>query len=255
TNGLAPTMYPFVGGWDPDNELSRRTLASDDQCWLSYCYPEGSAGSGPAALQNGDVAFDEAYGLIKGELTHGWRNVPLLGGAVYAINKKTGERIVSGFSGVGAQFYTNGDFFVLQRSFLDGHYVLPVPKGDYIVGIEPVDAEPADPGRFNFVTVFGGGIGLNDFNEQFYDINNSSALPSEATSIHVNAGQTVDHIDITTAKHLNISNYGGFGFYVFVDHASYAQRIPGSQIAAANGGQDILIQAAAFHTFPFDPST
>jgi hypothetical protein len=255
TNGLAPTMYPFVGGWDPDNELSQRTLASDDQSWISYFYPEGSAGSGPAALQNGDVAFDEAYGLIKGELTHGWRNVPLLGGAVYAINKKTGERIVSGFSGVGAQFYTNGDFFVLQRSFLDGHYVLPVPKGDYIVGIEPVDAEPADPGRFNFVTVFGGGIGLNDFNEQFYDINNSSALPSEATSIHVNAGQTVDHIDITTAKNLNISNYGGFGFYGFVDHAIYAQRIPGSQIAAANGGQDILIQAAAFHTFPFDPST
>jgi hypothetical protein len=71
----------------------------------------------------------------------------------------------------------------------------------------------------------------------------------------VNAGETVDHIDITTARNVNISNYSGLGFYVFGDQVIYAQRIPGSQIATANGGQDILIQAAAFHTFPLDPST
>ena len=103
--------------------------------------------------------------------------------------------------------------------------------------------------------MFGAALGQNDFNEQLYDTNNSAALPSEAKSIHVNAGQTVDHINITTAKNLNISNYSGLGFYVFGEQVIYAQRIPGSQIAAANGGQDILIQAAAFHTLPLDPST
>ena len=249
TDGSAATMFPFPS-------IDQRSLSSDDQAWISYTYPEGSASSGPAALQGGDVAFNESYGFIKGEVRHGWQNEPLLGGCVYAINKQTGERVVSGFSGLNTQFYTNlNRAYVLEESFLDGHYVLPVPKGDYIIGIEPVDDRPVSSGIIDELTGFGAALGQNDFNEQFFDTNNSAALPSDAKSIHVNAGQTVDHIDITTAQNVNVSNYGELGNYLIANHAIFAQRIPGSQIAAANGGQDILIQAAAFHTAPaFDRS-
>jgi hypothetical protein len=254
TDGRSATMFPGYG-WDADNIRGVRALGTDDQTWISYTYPEGSASSGPAALQRGDVAFNDAYGLIKGELRHGWQNEPLLGGCLYAIDKQTGRRVVSGFSGLHTQFYTNlNDSFYLEESFLDRHYILPVPKGDYIVGIEPVDDRPVSWLIINLPIGFGAALGQNDFNEQFYDTNNSAALPSDAKSIHVNAGQTVDHIDITTAKNINISNYGELGFYVFINHVIIAQRIPGAQIAAASAGQDILIQAAAFHTRPVDES-
>jgi len=254
TDGRDATMFPAYK-LDADNLRGIRSLGTDDQTWISYNYPEGSASSGPAALQAGDVAFNEAYGFIKGEVRHGWQNEPLLGGCIYAIDKHTGERVVSGFSGRNTQFYTNLNFsFVLEESFLDGHYVLPAPKGDYIIGIEPVDDRPVSSDLITELTFFGAGLGQNDFNEQFYDTNNSAVLSSDAKSIHVNAGQTVDHIDITTAKNVNISNYGELGFYSFANHAIFAQRIPGSQIAAASGGQDLLIQAAAFHTRPVDAS-
>jgi hypothetical protein len=254
TDGRSATMFPFYT-LDADNIRGVRSLGTDDRAWISYTYPEGSASSGPAALQAGDIAFNEVYGFIKGELRHGWQNEPLVGGCVYAINKQTGERVVSGSSGLNIQFYTdlNVSYF-FQESFLDGHYALPVPKGDYIIGVEPVDDRPVPSYRISELTAFGAALGQNDFNEQFYDTNNSAALSSDAKSIHVNAGQTVDHTDITTAKNVNISNYGEVGFYGFANHAIFAQRIPGSQIAAANGGQDILIQAAAFHTAPADAS-
>jgi len=254
TDGRSATMFQNYG-WDADNIRGVRSLGTDDQAWISYTYPEGSASSGPAALQGGDVAFNEAYGFIKGELRHGWQNEPLLGGCIYATNKQTGERVVSGYSGLNTQFYTNPSrSYVLEESFLDGHYVLPVPKGDYIIGIEPVDDRPVSSDVISALTFFGATLGQNDFNEQFYDTNNSAALPSDPKSIHVNAGQTVDHTDITTAKNVNISNYGGLRFYALINDAIFAQRIPGSQIAAANGGQNILIQAAAFHTRPLDAS-
>lgn len=154
------------------------------------------------------------------------------------------------------EFYVDENlFFVIPDStFLDGHYELPVPKGDYVVGVEPVDAEPVEPDRVNLLTVFGNAFGHNDFNEQFFNVNNGEALPSEAKSIHVKAGQTVDHIDITTGRNLNISNFSALGSFVAGPSVIFAQRIPAAQIAAANSGHDILIQAAAFQTNVVDAS-
>src|SRR5215813_6148294 len=52
TDGNAVTMFPFIDTGDPVAELNQRSLSSDDIAWSSFFYPEGSAKSGPAALQH-----------------------------------------------------------------------------------------------------------------------------------------------------------------------------------------------------------
>ena len=71
TDGTAATMFPFIDSSDPASELAQRTLDSDDIAYASFYYPEGSASSGPAALQPGDIPFNLVYGTIKGSVTHG----------------------------------------------------------------------------------------------------------------------------------------------------------------------------------------
>src|SRR4029079_2428985 len=77
TEGDGSTMYPFITTTDPDAERKQAVLSSDDIAWASFIYQEGSAESGPAALQPGDVPFSSAYGLITGELRHGVLDQPL----------------------------------------------------------------------------------------------------------------------------------------------------------------------------------
>jgi hypothetical protein len=147
TDGSASVMVPLVDQGDPASEKARRSLSSDDIAWSSYFYPEGSASSGPASLQPGDKAFDKEYGLIKGELRHGVLNQPLAGGSVFAIDYLTDKFVASGFSGTiqlsidpntGQRFLINDPAFHI----LNGNYVIPVPKGIYAVGVEPVDGNP-----------------------------------------------------------------------------------------------------------------
>lgn len=68
TDGTGATMFPLIDTDDPPAELSVRSLDIDDIAYASYFYPEGTGSSGPAALQAGDVAFTNAFGLITGEL-------------------------------------------------------------------------------------------------------------------------------------------------------------------------------------------
>ena len=67
-NGGGATMFPFIDTGDPADELSQASLATDDIAYSSFFYPEGTASSGPAALQPGDVAFNRVFGLITGLL-------------------------------------------------------------------------------------------------------------------------------------------------------------------------------------------
>jgi Matrixin len=56
-DGTGATMFPSIDTGDPAAEASIRSLDADDIAWSSFIYPEGTASSGPAALQPGDVAF------------------------------------------------------------------------------------------------------------------------------------------------------------------------------------------------------
>src|ERR1700741_330908 len=55
TDGDGSTMFPFIDTGDPASELAQGQLSADDIAYASFYYPEGTAASGPAALQSGDV--------------------------------------------------------------------------------------------------------------------------------------------------------------------------------------------------------
>jgi Matrixin len=265
-DGAAATMFPFPNFRDPDVELSQRSLSADDIAWSSYLYPEGTAASGPAALQPGDIAFNSVYGLIKGELRHGVLNQPIAGGSVSAIDWDTNTVISGGYSGH-TQFSADlatGQLLVINDPAFhirDGEYVIPVPKGSYAVGVEALDGFPISADRISNNAFIGALFGQQNFNEEFYNGNREAGREprlGQRQNISVRAGQTRAGINIVTADSININNFGSpdFTSYNGVPPGFYyAVRVPKEQLQAiiaqtnsTNPGHDVLAQAMAFHT-------
>jgi hypothetical protein len=263
TDGTAATMFPFIDTTDPAAELGQRSLHTDDVAWSSFFYPEGSANSGPAKLQSGDKAFNREFGLIKGELRHGILNQPIAGGNVFAVDFLSDKRVVSSFSGTtqlffnpatgGLSFQPNNPAFHIPN----GNYVIPVPKGLYAVGIEPVDGTPAAAGNISTTCQIGSIFGQQNFNEEFFNRSREDAREvrlGEKAAVLVVPGLNFlsSGIDIVTSDSININNFGNrnaLGFTALVPGRLYAVQVPASQITAVNPGGDILIQGVAFDTF------
>jgi hypothetical protein len=260
TDGTGVTMFPFIDTGDPVSELNARSLSSDDIAWSSYFYPEGSAKSGPAALQRGDKAFDKEYGLIKGELRHGVLNQPIAGGSLFANDFLSNKFVASGFSGTTQLLYdpvSGGLFLINDPAFhiLNGNYVIPVPKGLYAVGVQPVDGNPVPSGSISFTAQIGDAFGQQNFNEEFYNRSREDAREVRlgekfpvAVLPHLNISSG---INIVTSDSININNFGDRNFVGFTGVSAgslYAVQIPASQIAAANPGGGLLIQGVAFDT-------
>ncbi len=263
SNGDGATMFPFIDTGDPAAELAKAVLAQDDISWSSYFYPEGTAASGPAALQAGDVAFSKAYGLITGEVRHGVLGQPIAGASVFAVNWQTGEVVASGYSGTTqlSRSATGGLFFVNAAfNILDGRYVIPVPKGSYAVGIEPVDGAPAAANNISFTCQIGAFFGQQNFTEEFWNNNSEGGVErriGQRKQIPIQPGRTQAGINFVTPDIINISNFGSRNFVGFINVPAgfaYAVRIPGSQVAAVNPGQDVSIQGIAFDTNVTDNS-
>jgi hypothetical protein len=264
TDGGGVTMFPFIDTSDPAAELQQRDLDSDDIAWASHYYPEGTAASGPAALQPGDVAFSSVYGLITGSVHHGVLDQPIAGASVAAVNRDTGEFVSAGFSGtVQLSRAANGGLFLVNPAFniLDGNYVIPVPKGNYDVYVEAMDGSPVAAANVSLSGQVGGLFGQLNFDEEYWNGNNEGAVEKrfgEAKNVHVNEGETQAGIDFVTNRTIKISNFGDRNFIGFTAQPGgsyYAVRIPASQIAAINPGQEIYIQAGAFETALLDAST
>jgi hypothetical protein len=272
-NGRSATMFPFIDTGDPADQLAQRMPAQDDISWSSYFYPEGSAMTGPAALQPGDKSFNSEFALIRGELRHGVLNQPIAGGSMFATNLLTGDVVASGYSGTtqlsrsaaGGLFFVNAAF-----NIQNGNYVIPVPKGYYTVGVEAVDGTPAAVGNISFTTQIGGFFGQNNFVEQFW--NGSPGNPGllqtfpaqsgesslgQGKPIWLFAGATQSGVNITTANTFNINNFGNRNFVGFSNSPAgrmYAVQIPASQVTGLSPAQSLSIQAALFETFVTDNS-
>ena len=267
-DGNGATMFPLIDTGDPAAELAQATLDIDDIAWAAFIYPEGTAESGPAALQDGDVAFASAFGLITGELRHGVLNQPVAGGSLYAVDRDTGENTVSGFSGTANLSFNpanGGLFFIppanISQAVLNGNYVIPVPPGNYSVGVEAVDGSPNAAGQISFTTQIGSFYGQQNFQEEFYNNNSEGALerdPAQAKNVHVNAGQVNANTNIITNNQITIAGFGGRQAQGFINPPAggliYAVQFPASQISALNGGNPTLLQAGLFDTLILDAS-
>lgn len=228
-DGRSAVMYPFANGDDPFDVLALRTLSTDDIAWASFLYPEGSTASGPGALQSGDIAFNQVYGLITGNVSysHPFRDLitPLAGANVFAINTENEAVISSAISGTAqcaALFSESVGFLGLPMrcqpnsyTTLDGEYILPVPTGIYKIGMEAFDRFPfpiidqqAQATRGTLTAI--SGLFLQDFIEEFYDGETESDFelqPHKAVDVEATAGDSVDNINLITNKVFHFSNF------------------------------------------------
>ena len=266
SDGTGATMFPLIDTGDPAAELGGATLDTDDIAWAAFTYQEGTAASGPAALQAGDVAFSSAWGLITGELRHGVQNQPIAGGSLYAVNWDTNENTVSGFSGTTNLSFNpanGGLFFVpnIAQAIVNGNYTIPVPPGNYSVGVEALDGSPSAPGQISFTTQIGNFFGQHNFHEEFYNNNGEGALerePDQDKNVHVNAGQTNNGTNIITNNQITIAGFGARTNIGFINPPAggfiYAVQFPASQVSALNGGNPTLIQMGLFDSAVVDAS-
>lgn len=267
-DGHGATMFPLIDTGDPAAELGQATLDIDDIAWASFIYPEGTAASGAAALQAGDVAFSSAFGLITGELRHGVTGQPIAGGSVFAQDWNTGENTVSAFTGTANLSFNpanGGLFFIpaaaISQGVVNGNYTIPVRPGSYSVGVEAVDGSPNSAGQISFTTQIGNFYGQQNFIEEFYNNNGEAAIerqPDQDKNVHVNAGQVNDGTNIITNQVITITPFGARTNIGFVNPGAnnfvYAVQFPAAEIAALNGGNPTLLQAGLFDSHVVDAS-
>jgi hypothetical protein len=141
TDGTSATMTS-TGAFD--GYVHMRSLHADDVAWSSYWYPEGSATSGPGALQRGDLAFKKHYALVSGEVRDKLGR-PIVGATPYAVGLD-GEIVSAALSGT-VRLAVNPATLAWgnidpHTAFADGKYTLPVPRGIYWIGLEADDGMP-----------------------------------------------------------------------------------------------------------------
>ena len=265
TDRTGSSMFPFIDTGDPASELAQRTLSSDDIAWASYHYQEGTDFAGPGALQKGDVAFYRVYRIIAGEVRHGVLDQPVSGASVFAIGEHDDRFVAGGFSGttqVSFDPVSGGTFFIdAAFNIIDGKYRIPVPRGNYAVGVEAMDGFPVPAGNVSLSGLIGTLAGQLNFSEEFYNAREAAieTRPGQAKNVHVNPGTLKTGIDIVTTKNVNINNFGNLNFVGFTGvpgGAIYAVRVPASQITtvAATLGDKVGFHSMEFHTYVADAS-
>jgi matrixin len=269
-DGSGASMFPFLDINDPAGEQRARSLAMDDIAWSSFLYPEGSASSGPGALQPDDRRFTDEFGLVRGKVTSGTRPGPVVGANVWLEDLDTGAVVVCGFSGKARVLVVPGasgtDFDATvqigpSRDFtlVDGNYVIPAPPGRYKVGLQALDGLPVAPGSISTTAMVGAPMTDPTFPEEFW--NGSSEFvreirPGDATPVLVAPGQT-RHVDFKTnaIKKLTVGRFTPDIFDGFLTDA------PGTFLAVRYGNAEVraflagsVLHSAAFLTTNVDDS-
>ena len=260
SNATGATMFPFIDITDPDDQLGQRSLATDDVAWSSFTYPEGSAGSGPAALQAGDFPFKFKFGLIKGEVTRGQDGLPVAGANVFAQKFGGGEVVSSGFSGSAQLVAVEGAlspsdfdtalFFPPTQAFgiLNGNYTIPAPLGLYRIGLQALDGLPAGSGNISLTAIVGNFFAQLDFEEEFWNGPGEDAsedrpglaLPVLALPPFTTSG--IDLVSNVTDEQQSFQTINSSGFTAAPGGRLYAVRFANAGVLGA------LTAGATLHT-------
>lgn len=263
TDGNGSTMFPFIDIDDRFSEEGGRTLHDDDIAWSSFVYPVGKAATGPSVPGPGDIRFSNAYRLITGSYTQAGFGV--LGGNIFATQVgSNGRTRVSAYSGKARAFSPNGvSVFVgdLTNSVISDQYVLPVPRGNYILGMQALDGDPAAPGNISITAQIGGILDQHTYPEEFRSSPaNEGAFennPGQATPVNVQSGSQ-SNINVITNVDVTLRNAGaltniGTGAAIGVNDVIYAERFSNASVLALlNGGATLT--TATFRTGVFDAS-
>ena len=222
TDGTGSTMFPFIDIGDANSEVGQRTLHDDDISWSAFTYPEGSETSGPASLQDGDVAFDAVYDVLKGTVkTASGDNI--LGGNVFAVDRNTGRIVGEGFSGRALLFlppldadFDFGDRQVVDAATnaLDGEFEIPVLTGSYEIFLQATDGDPAAATSISLTAITGLDLGQLDFPEEGLTFGAESDLEFrsfDATPIFSGGGQS-DNLNFITNEETFITAAGEIDF-------------------------------------------
>jgi len=262
-DGTGSTMFPFIQINEAASELGQRDLHSDDIAWSSFIYQEGTARSGPGALQRGDRAFRSEFGLIKGEITQSGVGVA---GASVTATTRDGARMTEGYSGVTRVFSDplTGDLLVfdgtegegIPSSIVNGNYTIPVPTGLYDINIEALDGSPAAPGNISIVAQIGGILGQNLFTEEFRSLgsleDNIELLPALSVPVIALNGVVNSGTDLVTNDEVVFRNSGpidfiGTGQAIGVNDVIYAERFANADVLGQMDAGSV-VTSAQFHT-------
>jgi hypothetical protein len=263
-DGTGATMFPFIDIDDRFSEEGGRTLHEDDIAWSSFIYPEGKTeGSGPSAIQPGDVPFQNVYRIISGSYTQGGFGV--LGGNISATQVgANGRTVVSAYSGLARAFSPNGfSVFVgdLTNSVISDQYVLPVPRGTYQLAMQALDGDPAATGNISITAQIGGILGQHGYPEEFrsspaledaFETNPGQSTPVNAQNNNQPGVNVVTNVDVTLRNAGGITNIGT-GAAIGVTDVIYAERFSNASVLALlNSGATMT--TATFRTGVFDAS-
>ncbi len=173
-----PIMFPFIVSTG-----TPATPRTDDSSWVSYLYPEAN--------------YATDFGTIRGRISRR-SGGPFRGANVVAtpVNMVGGMPVLSPSGFVSAV----SDFLFTD----DGSYELPgLPPGDYAVFVEPIFSQFTE----------GSGVGPYDFRfenfpRDFYNGAQESGDPvaddpAQMTVLHVNAGQTLEGINLVSNESAN----------------------------------------------------
>jgi hypothetical protein len=262
-NGRGGIMFPSINTRDPVSELEQRDLYSDDIANASRIYPEGTAASGPAAIQAGDFPFRFAYTKIRGKVIDGITGLPVVGANIFAINRLTGEVVSTAYSG-SARLLVNFVTGALELasevdSFANGDYELIVPAGVYSVGIQALDGTPVGAGQVSTTAFIGGLYGQQTFDRTFWNPRlNFGLAPVYGDASPVLALPFIDtrRIDFRTERSAVAGNTDarlGFGFSDVSPGTYYVTSVPVQSILDRfpNG---FGVQGALFETLVSDSS-
>lgn len=261
-DGRGAVMFPFIDTGDPDSEREQRTLDSDDRAISSWIYREGTAAEGPASLQPGDRRFGSVYGLIRGTVEDAG-GMPVAGANVFAIDRRSGEKVSSAFSGPARVLLdpATGALFIPdpEEAVPTGAYEIPVPLGLYSVGVEPIDGIPVSAGSISLSAQIGAILGQQNFDREFWSLRDRFGLLEDlgqALPVPVLPGRGADHIDFATTVTFKAGNTVGRFSSGFVDlgpGSYYIVRVP-VETVIDSFGNDFLVQSALFETRVLDSS-